>query len=676
MLAWQIATESSRRAMSALACLPMHLRSLWATLSITDRIAALLLAASSTIFYFLNLSWGMPHNQYGDEWAIINSTLMLPYRLGDPRLYFYGVPYMYVYAVVIGVVFAVQFLFGLVSGPTDFAVAFLRDPTAVVLTGRLISALCGVGVALLSYALARRFLPAAWAFVVAAAAAWTEVAVRMAHYAKTDQFFALLYLAVVWLALSAQRSRRRALAALLLAGVSVACKLPAVALGPVLVVMLFFDLRTEQKSSWRAALSHPLFWLSPLLCAVGFFLVNPWAMIRLPSLIAQIFTVESMYGVEGSHAGPFDSSLYYLNLLWKNVGPVGLVLSLFSLTLPFVLRERRRDAAILAAAVWPFLLLVCATRHHDFHWLLPVTSLLLIGGAVALHHLVAQTATRWRRAFTIAAGFAGVALLLQTGYMGIRTAWLFGLPSTKDQAREWVEVNVPAGTAIALDTGRYLPSGTLHLRQDPQRLAEMIDMEKGPGHRGGRRRYSRTLPAYARPCQRRVANLPPLPDPTRCAVEDSQYPRAQHAAVAGRVPRIGRTVHHRFGLLLPQVLQICRPVGRVPRLRSQLSRLLPRYASHPSGCGSLRPGARRKSRSNHHRLSAWIMNREYLALGSSRYATFVAKEPIAGEGSHALKTEGGKTNLARRVPGLFVGGLRLRPPAGPRLFILILLPVS
>jgi len=54
----------------------------------------------------------------------------------------------------------------------------------------------------------------------------------------------------------------------------------------------------------------------------------------------------------------------------------------------------------------------------------------------------------------------------------------FFLPNTKDISREWVEKNIPAGTVIAMDTGRYLPTNTLALRQSPARLMEMLEEDK------------------------------------------------------------------------------------------------------------------------------------------------------------------------------------------------------
>ena len=418
--------------------------------------------------YLIGIDWGMPNNQFGDEWAVLNSTLMLPYRNGDPQLYFYGVPYMYLYGLVIGIIYSVQWVLGWVSSPEDFAVAFLRDPTLLLVTGRALSALFATSAAILLYALSRHFMKAIWSLGVTLVTMLGGGFVAYAHYAKTDQMLVFMFLLVVMLMIHASASKKRLVIAIALAGASVACKLPAICLALPILVCLLYDL-----GGIRKALRHPLFWLSPLIMMAGFVIVNPWAVIRFDELMRELTLVDKVFGEAGARNSLIDNVTFYLGILSGDRGYLGPALILAS---PLILAFKpSRERVILLAAAWALIPLVLLLSHRDAHWTLPATPLLLLSGFILINDMLRQWLSRWHG--WIMASLV-MLLVVPSGLARIRQLENFQLPFTMDAAKAWIEQTIPAGTAIAMDTGRYLPIDAPALRQDPVRLAEITVEEQ------------------------------------------------------------------------------------------------------------------------------------------------------------------------------------------------------
>jgi len=423
--------------------------------------------------YLFGITWGMPYNPDGDEWTIINSVLKLPQRHGDPMLYFYGVPYIYTYGLVVGAIAAFSFITGSVSTVQDFAVAFLRDPTVIVVAGRLISALCGALSAVLIYLLGRNHLNRVSSLILAIAAQTSLLPLYYFHTSKIDGMLTFLVILDVWLLLGANGSVKRLICAMLLAGVAVACKLPAVALGAPVAVALFYDLGGS-KGGFSKAFRHPLFWASPFIAAAGFFIINPWALIKL----GDAFKLLELYRIYSSndftHLGFYSVLSQNIHWIYTDTGPVGLLMLFLSAFLPVL--KRTRESLILTISAWSYFLLLLTSHDCMDYWLLPILPLFLLSGTIALKIIL-------ERLFSIAVSRAVFIVVISllfswTAYSGSIVLRNYMMTDTRDLARIWVEKNIDGGTKIAMDTGRYLTTGAPLLLQSPGRLSMMIDEER------------------------------------------------------------------------------------------------------------------------------------------------------------------------------------------------------
>ena len=435
----------------------------------------ILLLVITVPFYLIGISFGLPNNQFGDEWAILNSVLMLPYRYGDPRLYFYGVPFIYLYGLVVGLIYAAYHLVGAVGSPEEFAVSFLQDPTHLVMAGRLLSAGFASATVATLYFLGRRFLPPLEAVLVTLVFALGGVVISYAHYAKLDQMLVFLYVLSVYLMVTGRDSHRRWIAAVVLAGVALATKLSAISLTVPILVMAVYDC-----GGWRHAWKSRRFWLTPVWWVLGFALANPWAIIRLVQGLVTgagasllLGSMDQHFGGESFKGTRLDNVGFYLRVLYLHHGVAGALLAACS---PLLLWLRRdRAAVILLAAGWAMVPLVILPPRNDVHWLMPATPALLLGGFVVFYEVMA----RWQKVRPWAWIVVGAATIVPQVVAGVGTVQRFSLPRTMDVAKDWIETHVPAETPIAMDSGRYLPTNAPALRQHPDRIDEVMVEEAG-----------------------------------------------------------------------------------------------------------------------------------------------------------------------------------------------------
>ena len=383
----------------------MHLKRLLAR---RDFLVVLVLLALTLPFFLIGIGWGLPNNQFGDEWAVLNSTLMLPFRKGDPRLYFYGVPYMYLYAALIGFLFVVSMVLGWVASIQDFTVAFLRDPSAFVLAGRLLSVTFAAGTVVVTFVLARRFLSPLWAVVAVLAFALAGNFVAYAHFAKLDQMLIFLYVLTTWLLMSGQDSKPRWVAAMLLSGVALATKLSAIALVIPIFVTVVLDC-----GGLGLAWKDKRFWLAPTLWFAGFALVNPWAIIRFAQFLGGAPFAESPFGfldgglsTDSFKKTPTDNLLYYGYLLFKEHGALVLLMVVLSPALLWL--GRTRDRVVLLASGWALVPFVLVSPRNDVHWLLPATPLLVVAGFALLDQASVRLG-RWKNVALLVVGLATLA---------------------------------------------------------------------------------------------------------------------------------------------------------------------------------------------------------------------------------------------------------------------------
>jgi hypothetical protein len=409
----------------------------------TERAKEILIILSLIVVSGLLLAYGLnhdlPHLYNGDEGYLIFPALKMGIGDLDPISYVYAPFFKYILLLCYGVYFVIGFALGKFPSPEVFAIDFFRDPSAIYLISRAVSAAAGVGAVVATYLLGRELYQRRVGLAAAVFIMVSPLFVNYSHQAKSDVALTLLY--VVSLYLISQVMRYQQLKHYVLAGLVTGA---AMALKFTAVMLVFPFLYAHFSGSRPKELKKLVPGLA--LVAAGFFAANPFALIRFPETVRQVLFLRKLYTYS---QGPLTQSFgFWTNSLSSSLGffiTVSALIGLVSLPL-----RRRSQDILLPMAVISFFLPVAFSFHKDIHWILPVFPLLALMAAVVL----IECSRRFRSGEVL---LAGLVILFSYQPFRLTTVVLsnFTRPDTRTLALGWVEKNIPAGTKVLMDRGRY-----------------------------------------------------------------------------------------------------------------------------------------------------------------------------------------------------------------------------
>ena len=223
----------------------------------------------------VGLTWGLPnaerfYSYHPDEspFQIVGAVFGL--LQGDFNPHFFNYPSLTIYATWF--FYQILALAGLTTtaAPAPYPWDVARD---VITAGRLFSALCGAGMAALSYGIARQLGLKRGAIVAGFLVALLPGLVQHSHYATVDIPATFWVTLCVWLSLRARTWRAFAVAALV-AGLAAGTKYNA---GLVVMVPMACALILPLKSRWR------IIAVAPLVALLGFLVTTPYALLDFPA---------------------------------------------------------------------------------------------------------------------------------------------------------------------------------------------------------------------------------------------------------------------------------------------------------------------------------------------------------------------------------------------------------
>jgi len=389
------------------------------------------------------LGYGLPAFLIGDEPALVGGALkMAQLRTVIPALapeafqiLYYPPLLPYVYLVLFLPTLGLQYVLLGIPGVEEFERYLVFHPEVPWLIARGLSAFMGTATVYILYRLGSESFRSQSAGLVAAALLAVDfLHVQQSHYARIWVPTVFLLYATIWAAWRIYEcpTSRGYLLAGGLAGLGFGISyMGAFGLLAALAVHLWT----------RRRLLAPYFLQMIgifLLLAVAFTLLHPQA------VYDETLGERSSWKQSKSLGGWLASWGYYADVLWKS-DPFLLLVG----CLGFLSTVRRRPglaATSLAIAVC-YVSIMYLDFHHEARYILPMLpGLALFGGGI-----VAEIGQRLRRRVWWKALLAGFILAL--GYstaIAFRYDLLLARPDTRLLAKRWIEVNVPAGTKIAV----------------------------------------------------------------------------------------------------------------------------------------------------------------------------------------------------------------------------------
>lgn len=406
------------------------------------------------------LAFGLPYVYHDDEHQYVDAgvaflqgpqpTLDELQKLNNPPLF----------KTVLG---AFDWLY--VAGLTGDFKATVTDPgwrAFFQYTGRLTSAAAGVLTVALLFAVGRRLYNQTVGVLAALFLAASFLPVRESHFAVNDAPLTLLV--VVTLYLAAGILRRGAWFHYLAAGVAIGLAVAVKYTGVYLVTVLlaahgFYGYR--QRAGWLQFILSRRLWAGLVLIPVSFAAAAPVAVWAWPETLRRVGQL-SEYGQSGYHdllLDPAGGWIFYLKTLgWGAGWPMALA---FAAAVALALfRRDRRDWLLL---IFPLLLYLLMGSQQMFfvRFILPALPPLLVLVAAGLFRLKRRFGLRPATLAT-----ASILLLLQPLVMSLWLGAVLSRTDTRQQAAEWLQQNVPAGSVLYTEMHaipRYDVTGRVNL---------------------------------------------------------------------------------------------------------------------------------------------------------------------------------------------------------------------
>ncbi len=420
--------------------------------------AAVGLCALAFVLRVPGLPANLPDLYWHDELNFVEGAM----RVGAGEIvaasyggYSHGTLTYYLLFAVYGAFFAVGRIVGMFGNSDDFLMAYVTDPSALLLVTRGVMLAASVATVALTFTLARRLLGTRVAILSAGLIAVSFQSVQLA-LGKEDGLFALLILVAVWLAIRiteqpAARGRFVLLGAAL--GAATAVKYFGVLALPLILVTAGVTAAAKDRAQRRTSVLRDSA-VASAVYALVFFTLVPGVLLDTRRFILSFEALATINSAtQFSYTGVAASPWY--GYLWSSLalmnGP--LLAALFYLGAVWMLRQRLAQGAVLL--VYPAILFAALTATMvfgnsaeavNFYQLSALPSLCICAGGL-LDYL-------WRaRGTAVRLGVAAVLAAIAATNLAddVRFQRLLALADSRTIARQWIEQNVPAGSPILVE---------------------------------------------------------------------------------------------------------------------------------------------------------------------------------------------------------------------------------
>lgn len=461
------------------------------------RIGTILLAAFALRAW--GAGFGLPHVYHQDEPILVHHVLAM--ASGEWGARFFVIP-PFTQWMLLGL-YAAVYAGGLAAGAwrdaQGFAALFLTDPSIFYLSGRLLlGAFCGTAAVWVVYRVGRRFFSEHTGWVAAACLALAPAHVQHGHYLYADVPLTLAGALIAHRALALVRrpTVRRYVQLGAVIGWAASIKYTALYFAPALLALQFavygenlLGVLSLRRIAWAA-----------LACVAAFAACAPTVWIDPAGFWTQM-----------THQAGAEAAVGWLHhLTYSLLGGTGWIFA--ACALAGLVRTpdadgRRKPVFCLFALCVSYYACVSVFSQHFARYALPLVPLLCLAAANGWRRLGrGGRVPGWARAALL------VLMLTEMGWVSLRSDWLLTRLDTRDEARVWIEMTLPAGEGIAVDNRFFAPRLAA---ERPPGLSEGPDLSSAKARlRAERERLLGALPEPARRKYRVYTLLAPgAPEP-------------------------------------------------------------------------------------------------------------------------------------------------------------------
>jgi hypothetical protein len=400
----------------------------------------------------LGILWGLPYLYHPDESQIVRVYLAIVRNLDlNPHWFTYPSFTIYVNSFVYGLYFFVRHLFGSyqrsdISFPKVLVMGtgIIDDPNIMIL-GRGLSILFGIGVVLLVYFCALKATGKPLAGLIAALfTAISPVNVEQSRLILPNIFVAFLVMVVLWISLQIYTSGKLVLYLLagLFVGFTIAAKYNGVIVFVIVIAAHFL------RYGYRLEKIHYLL-LALISSIAGFLIATPYAVLDFRTFFPMMLEARNQYasGWPGQEGQAF---LWYINYLISYEGVISIA-ALMTIVIALI----KRDKLVLLISIFPitYMIFISSMQIRNDKTILPLIPFLHIMGGIFLSMLfvyISKLSSRKSLQWISIGGMMLFFLLIPIDKT-IKATVSVIQPNSRETARIWIEKNIPRGSHIALE---------------------------------------------------------------------------------------------------------------------------------------------------------------------------------------------------------------------------------
>lgn len=407
------------------------------------------------------ISFGLPYRYHIDETFYVAQSLQLPTTRFDlpvtthgPNLFYMGLLAEY------ALYFVALYLVGAVNSLAEFEALYRNDPTTFVLLARITSAIAGMLTLIPIYLTGKRIHGRAVGIGAAVLLASSFQHVRESHYGTPDVLVGLLVAVSLYSVISLYQSgeRRHYFLAGLVAGLATGMKFTSGLLWLPIIMAHLMRIRSAGPivyyRKWVPA--HRPLLLTAATFVGAFAIAYPNILVRPARFVEYVrflIDVNRIGFAPQFIIEPSPAWMYYpFSLIW---GFGWLLFVLMVISVVIAIARRQAEELILLAFVVVNLLFLIRAPYYASRYLMPLLPPLCVLTASGVYFLVSVDRLRDFRHLAFPAVLF-LALIQPIGY-AIRHDQLLTEVDTRTIAKDWISVNIPPGSKVAVDWRKHSP---------------------------------------------------------------------------------------------------------------------------------------------------------------------------------------------------------------------------
>jgi len=423
-----------------------------------QKILIVFILLTSLILKIWYIDWGLPNLYNHDEINHIEEAL----QVGSGKLEPEGLKHGTLIAYLLFLEYGFLYILGKVTGNylsvNDFVLSYATDPTMVFVVGRVTIVLLSVGSIFFTYLAGKKLFNERIGIISAIFIAFSPIHFIHSTFVKDDipaTFFCALFFYFISLyflhdnSSLKKKDRFYSISGFVL-GLAIAAKLTAIP--GIITFCLAFILKetTEAKGYRKYQLVDRRFLKGIIFVFAGFFIADPYAVIKYKKFIYGILSLKNEYTTTTMVTTVRFPQIFYFTDHLPNMIGIPLTIFLLISVIYFVFKPSNKLILLLSFPISYYLLFndVVGYAYH----ILTALPFIVILCSVLLDKIISMIKNKYNAIPSKALMVTLIILLIAPEVLNtVRYIYVLGSEDTRTLSKRWIEDNIPLNSSILIE---------------------------------------------------------------------------------------------------------------------------------------------------------------------------------------------------------------------------------